>query len=39
VELHWCPDSGHLAPAGMPVDVCADEFAAWTNAYFSAALE
>jgi pimeloyl-ACP methyl ester carboxylesterase len=39
VELRWCPDSGHNAPAGMPVDVCADEFAAWTQAFFSAALE
>jgi pimeloyl-ACP methyl ester carboxylesterase len=39
VELHWCPDAGHNAPAGMPVDVCAAEFAAWTSAFFSAALE
>jgi hypothetical protein len=37
-ELHWCPESGHNAPAGMPVDVCADDFATWTSEFFSEAL-
>jgi pimeloyl-ACP methyl ester carboxylesterase len=37
-ELHWCPDSGHNAPAGMPVHVCADDFAAWTRDFFADAL-
>jgi pimeloyl-ACP methyl ester carboxylesterase len=37
-ELYWCPDSGHNAPAGMPAEVCADEFAAWTTDFFERAL-
>ena len=37
-ELYWCPDSGHNAPAGMPAEVCADEFAAWTRDFFDRAL-
>lgn len=37
-ELHWCPDSGHNAPAGMPAEVCAEEFAAWTTDFFDRAL-
>jgi pimeloyl-ACP methyl ester carboxylesterase len=37
-QIRWCPDSGHNAPAGMPVDVCADDFANWTRAFFLAAL-
>jgi pimeloyl-ACP methyl ester carboxylesterase len=37
-EIHWCPGSGHLAP-GMPVDVCAGEFATWTSEFFSEALD
>jgi pimeloyl-ACP methyl ester carboxylesterase len=37
-ELHWCPGSGHNAPAGMPVDVCADDFATWTRDFFAEAL-
>jgi pimeloyl-ACP methyl ester carboxylesterase len=39
VELEWCPDSGHNARAGMPVDVCADAFAEWTSSFFGAALQ
>jgi fermentation-respiration switch protein FrsA (DUF1100 family) len=37
-ELHWCPESGHNAPAGMPAEVCVDEFAAWTTDFFDRAL-
>jgi pimeloyl-ACP methyl ester carboxylesterase len=37
-ELHWCADSGHKAPAGMPAEVCAEEFAAWTTDFFERAL-
>jgi pimeloyl-ACP methyl ester carboxylesterase len=36
-ELHWCEDSGHRAAAGMPVEVCQADFAAWTDAFFSEA--
>jgi fermentation-respiration switch protein FrsA (DUF1100 family) len=36
-ELRWCADSGHKAPAGMPVDVCATDFATWTDGFFSEA--
>jgi predicted esterase len=38
VQLRWCPDSGHNAPAGMPAEVCAEDFATWTSDFFSAAL-
>jgi pimeloyl-ACP methyl ester carboxylesterase len=38
VELHWCADSGHNPDAGMPVDVCHDQFGAWTHAFFTEAL-
>lgn len=34
-ELHWCADAGHNAPAGMPADVCRDDFATWTRDFFS----
>lgn len=37
-ELYWCPDSGHNAPAGMPAEVCADEFAGWTRDFFDRTL-
>jgi pimeloyl-ACP methyl ester carboxylesterase len=37
-ELHWCADSGHNADAGMPVDVCAADFAEWTATFFAEAL-
>jgi pimeloyl-ACP methyl ester carboxylesterase len=37
-ELYWCPDSGHKAPAGMPAEVCRDEFAAWTRDFFDRTL-
>jgi pimeloyl-ACP methyl ester carboxylesterase len=36
--LHWCADSGHNAPDGMPVDVCPDDFRAWTSDFFAEAL-
>ena len=35
IELHWCPDAGHNAPAGMPVWVCRDDFAAWMRDFFT----
>jgi pimeloyl-ACP methyl ester carboxylesterase len=35
IELHWCPDAGHNAPAGMPVWVCRDDFAAWMLNFFA----
>lgn len=34
-ELHWCADAGHNAPAGMPADVCRDDFGTWTRDYFT----
>jgi fermentation-respiration switch protein FrsA (DUF1100 family) len=34
-ELHFCRDSGHNAPAGMPVDVCTDAFGGWIRDFFS----
>jgi pimeloyl-ACP methyl ester carboxylesterase len=37
-ELHWCPGSGHNALAGMPAEVCADQFAEWTSQFFAEAL-
>lgn len=37
-ELEWCPNSGHNAPAGMPVTVCANAFGGWVNAFFSRTL-
>ena len=38
IELHWCEGSGHQAPAGMPVDVCHDDFASWMSDFFSRTL-
>jgi pimeloyl-ACP methyl ester carboxylesterase len=35
IELHWCEGAGHNAPAGMPVWVCRDDFAAWMRDFFS----
>jgi len=35
IELHWCPGAGHTAPAGMPVWVCRDDFAAWMLNFFT----
>jgi hypothetical protein len=35
IELHWCDGAGHNAPAGMPVWVCRDEFAAWMLDFFT----
>ena len=35
IELHWCEEAGHNAPAGMPVWVCRDDFAAWMLDFFS----
>jgi fermentation-respiration switch protein FrsA (DUF1100 family) len=35
IELHLCPRAGHNAPAGMPVVVCHDDFAAWMLDFFS----
>jgi pimeloyl-ACP methyl ester carboxylesterase len=37
-DLRWCPASGHNAPAGMPAEVCREEFMEWTSDYFLAAL-
>lgn len=37
-ELHWCPNSGHNAPAGMPAEVCSADFAVWTSDFFTKAL-
>lgn len=37
-ELRWCKDSGHEAKAGMPAEVCRDDFAAWTRDFFSRTL-
>jgi len=38
IELHWCKGAGHNAPAGMPVWVCRDDFAAWMSDFFSRTL-
>lgn len=38
IELHWCEGAGHNAPAGMPVWVCRDDFAAWMQDFFSRTL-
>jgi pimeloyl-ACP methyl ester carboxylesterase len=38
VELHFCEGAGHNAPAGMPVKVCHDDFAAWMLDFFSRTL-
>ncbi|MGZ6256145.1 MAG: alpha/beta hydrolase [Candidatus Limnocylindria bacterium] len=35
IELHWCEGAGHNAPAGMPVWVCRDDFAAWMLDFFT----
>jgi len=37
-DLHWCPGSGHDAPAGMPVDVCRDAFGGWVREFFTSTL-
>lgn len=37
-QLEWCPDAGHNAAAGMPVEACRDEFMAQTRDYFVATL-
>ena len=37
-ELHWCPDAGHNAPAGMPAEVCSTDFAVWTRDFFTKTL-
>ncbi len=37
-ELHWCPNAGHNAPAGMPAEVCSSDFAIWTHDFFVKAL-
>jgi pimeloyl-ACP methyl ester carboxylesterase len=34
VGIEWCPDAGHRAEAGMPVDVCRAEFGAWVSEFF-----
>ena len=39
VELQWCPDSGHNAPAGMPADVCQDQYADWLRDFFGRAFD
>ena len=38
VELEWCPNSGHNAPAGMPAEVCRDAFGGWVSAFFGRTL-
>jgi pimeloyl-ACP methyl ester carboxylesterase len=38
IELHWCEGAGHNAPAGMPVWVCRDAFAAWMRDFFTRTL-
>ena len=38
VELRWCPDSGHNAPAGMPAEVCRDDYGSWLRDFFGRAL-
>lgn len=37
-ELHWCPASGHSAPAGMPAEVCQDAFGGWMREFFTRTL-
>jgi fermentation-respiration switch protein FrsA (DUF1100 family) len=38
-ELHFCEDSGHNAPGGMPVDVCKDAYGGWVSEFFSRTLD
>jgi pimeloyl-ACP methyl ester carboxylesterase len=38
IELHFCDGAGHNAPAGMPVKVCHDAFAAWMRDFFTRTL-
>ena len=38
VELRWCADSGHNAPAGMPADVCRVDYGSWLRDFFRRAL-
>jgi fermentation-respiration switch protein FrsA (DUF1100 family) len=38
IELHFCDGAGHNAPAGMPVTVCHDAFAAWMRDFFTRTL-
>jgi pimeloyl-ACP methyl ester carboxylesterase len=38
VELRWCDDSGHNAEAGMPAEVCADDYGQWLRDFFSRAM-
>jgi pimeloyl-ACP methyl ester carboxylesterase len=37
-ELHLCESAGHNAPAGMPVDVCRDDFGGWVRDFFTRTL-
>ena len=37
-ELQWCEGSGHTAPAGMPAEVCRDDFAIWVRDFFTRGL-
>jgi pimeloyl-ACP methyl ester carboxylesterase len=37
-QLEWCPDSGHNATAGMPAEVCRENFMGHTRDYFLATL-
>jgi pimeloyl-ACP methyl ester carboxylesterase len=37
-ELHWCEGSGHKAPAGMPAEVCANDYAGWVSEFFTRTL-
>jgi pimeloyl-ACP methyl ester carboxylesterase len=38
VDLHWCDDSGHNSPKGMPAEVCADDYGRWLRDFFSRAI-
>jgi pimeloyl-ACP methyl ester carboxylesterase len=37
-ELRWCDGSGHNAEAGMPAEVCADDYGRWLRDFFSRAI-
>lgn len=37
-ELRWCDGSGHLAPAGMPAEVCKNAFGEWVRDFFTKTL-
>ncbi len=38
VELQWCEDAGHGAPAGLPAQACQAAYGGWVRDFFSRTL-